>query len=833
MQRKQLAVLTLLGSSRKHPLTRDKICAYLWPNSDPERSRHRLADTLYGLRQALGQEVVSTQGENLRLESAAIAVDVWEFEQTVERGELARAERLYRGPFLDGFHLGIREFQDWVDIERERLGRTYRRVLERLAEAAEHGEDWKEAARWWCRRAEADRYDSRVAARLVMARARSGNRAGALRGAEDHARVLKEELGIAPPDLFTDVVERIREIGSIQGLGPRHVQASESSRTEVVAGAVGPLSGASLRRPSRSLNRVAIAALFAVVGGTAVLGSLLSSRSDAPPGSAKPVLAILPFTNQSAVPDGQVLTRGIHDELLTNLARLDALRVISRNSVSEYVGRRKSLREIGQELGVDAVVEGSVEWTGDQVRVTAQLVDAETDVLLWSESYDRPSTIDGLSAIQADLARRIATQLEARITRAEQKRLASRPTDDPEAYHAYLQGLGYMRRSYFRAEPNRAAARAFEHAVKLDPQFAPAHARLGAMHMRLFWYGHDRTEARLARAKTAIDRALAIDSRLWEARFALGLYHYYGHLAYDEALEEFERVLQMHPGNVDALRGIGAVRRRQGRIDEAAEYMERALELDPRSGDVLVDLNETYRLARRFEEAERSYDRSIALNPDRGVYYAGNAHLYLAWGGQTEKARETLRRGEEILGSGTDAWMTYAGYFADLFDKDYPAALDRLRRHRREILEYEIFYHPKTLLSGRVHLFMGDVSAAHAAYDSARIHLEERRSLRPDDPQVLGALGLALAGLGREEEAVATVQRAEELMPPSREAWAGSYRVEEAARVYVRVGDLDKALDRLEYLLTHISKFTPAFIKLDPEWEPLRGHPRYRDLVEG
>jgi serine/threonine-protein kinase len=481
-----------------------------------------------------------------------------------------------------------------------------------------------------------------------------------------------------------------------------------------------------------------------------------------------------------------------------------------------------SLREIGEALGASAVVEGEVRRVEDQVRINAQLIDAETDEHLWSEQYDRELT--DVFAIQSDVAQQVATALRATLTSAERERIEEGPTDNLEAYEFYLRGMEYWRRPGWLAENYRSAQRMWEQAVDLDPSFALAHAWLSIIHSMIYFLGHDHTEERLRLARAAADRALELDPDLPQGHLALGHYFYRGFRAYDQALEELAVAEQGLPGDAELLSTRGFIYRRQGKWEEAIASLQRAAELDPRDATRLVVLGGTHLSLRRYDEAERYYDRALAVEPE----FEGPAYRRALIGLLRDGDLEPLRA---FVSAYPDTQLERR-WGLEVLSRNYPAALAALSQLEDEISEGQGNYSPKSLYSGLVHLYAGQPELARAAFDSARVILEAAVSERPDDERRHVSLGLAYAGLGMKEAAVREGQMAVDLMPVSRDANVAPTYLRGFAQIHTMVGDYDAAIDLLDYLLSIPSRVSVPELRLDPIWDPLRDHPRFQALLE-
>ncbi len=821
IQRKRLALLALLAAARDQVLSRDKLVGYLWPESDDERARHNLSDTLHILNKELGDGAVLALGEMLRLNPDVVWTDVRELEEALERGEPGAAADLYRGPFLDGVHLGeALEFERWVEGERERCAGLYARALEALALEAEDEGDYGKAAEWWKRLAAQDPYDSRLVVRVMEALAAAGDVANALQHARAHEMLLREELEVEPSAEVLAAAERLREASAARAATERTLRPIEARLAEALEE---PGKRATYRVAWARWALVAGALVAALVGAIALLVDLPGSRE---PAAERPSVAVLPLAILSADPENEYFSNGIVDDVITLLSKISGLKVISSHSSMQYKGSEKSLPEIADELGVATILELGVRREGDRVRINAQLVDVASGEHLWAEQYNRE--IRDILAIQTDVAQQIASALRATLTLAEEERLAQVPTANLEAYEYYLRGNNYLyRSSCFVAEECRLALQMYEQAVALDPNFALAYAMLSFAHGHLYYWSHDLSSARLAQTREAVDRALELQPDLPEAHWALGRY-YYTRRDYDRAMEEYRSVLGSQPNNSEALFDIGTVQRRWGEWEQAATKMSEALELDPRNGAYAWDLAATYTFMRSHAEAERYYDRAISLAPDMGLVYGLKSALYLTTEGNVEKARQSLEGKPDVeAGPRRGGWPWLQAWWAylDVLEGHYEEALERLSLGSDSVT----YYFAK---AGIYHL-SNQPQLKHAYYDSLRIVLEAAVAGHPEEARYHGILGIAYAGLGRKDDAVREGQSALTLLPLSEDAFYGTAMNRLLAETYVLVGEHDAAIDQLELLLSIPAAYVSApWIRVDPVWDPLRGHPRFQALLQ-
>lgn len=426
-QRHRLALLALLALRRSGGMARDRLVAYLWPESSAERSRRLLADSVYRINHALGGVVIRAVGDEVRLDAARLPSDVARFETALERGELERAVKLYGGALLDGFFLpNALEFEHWVEMERDRFARAYAYAVETLAAAAEQRADLEDAVRWWRAAAAHDPYSSRVTLRLMRTLAAAGDRVAALRHARMFEVLLREDLGVEPDLEVTALAAALRA-------GPQRARPADHT---LESPGVPPSSPGPGRAPIPS--RAGGEVLDAVRGRSPPFRSVawepepveaIAERSAGSPGDPSsgvtplvrsapnaPTIAVLPFTDLSQDGDHGHFADGMTEELINTLSRVDGLRVASKTSVFTSRARGADVREIGARLGVATVLEGGVRCARDRLRITAQLVDTETGYHLWSDAFDREGT--DVIAIQQEIARVIADVLKGRLVGA-------------------------------------------------------------------------------------------------------------------------------------------------------------------------------------------------------------------------------------------------------------------------------------------------------------------------------------------------------------------------------------------------------------------------------
>jgi serine/threonine protein kinase/Flp pilus assembly protein TadD len=537
-------------------------------------------------------------------------------------------------------------------------------------------------------------------------------------------------------------------------------------------------------------------------------------------------IAVLPLENLSEEKENAYFADGIQDELLSNLAKIKDLKVISRTSVMQYKsGITRNLKEIAQQLGVSNVVEGSVRRSRDHIRVSVQLIDAKTDRHLWAQNYDR--TLADSLALEGELATEIAAAVGATLSPREKARVESKATNNPAAYDAYLRGRALALGKGGPWDSMEDVIQSYQEAVKWDPNFALAWAYLSRSQSENYWLGFDPSPAQLAAAKDSLDRALALDPNLPETHLALGYYRYYGQRDYTGALAEFQQTEQSLPNNVEVIRGIGLIQRRLGHWDEAIAEQRRAVELDPRSIDAADILTGTYRVLRRFPEVLATVDRVLAWAPTNGDTLSTKADALLAMGDL--QAAETLLLANPQIHPSLRA-------LCPLFQRRYAAAVGILSKALVTETDPGTRNFEKYLL-GLGEQRAGDVAAARATYQDAvqdlKRQLDEVARDSRQEATLHAHLGRAYAGLGEAAFAIAEGEKAMAMHPTSKDPFEGPEIEEYMASSYALLGDAEHAIPILKRLLQipYGLAITPALLRLDPTWDQIRNDPRFQELA--
>ena len=539
-------------------------------------------------------------------------------------------------------------------------------------------------------------------------------------------------------------------------------------------------------------------------------------------------IAVLPFENLSDDKSDASFVDGMQDDVLTKLAKIANLKVISRTSVMDYRGKR-NVRQIGNELRVSHVLEGSVRRTGTHLHLNAQLIDTQTDTHVWVEQYDRD--LNDLFAVQSEIAQRVAEQLHARISAAEKLAIERRPTGDLIAFDLYSRANDILSGKNSRPPDFAQAVDLLNRAVARDPSFLEAYCQLAFAHDQIYFDQIDRTPARLAMAKDAIDSAFRLKPDSGEAHLAQAVHLYRGYLDYDGALAELETASQTLPNQARIFQLMGSIQRRQGHWEDSRRNLERVAELDPRDINTLAVLSGDYARFRRYAEAKTWLTRAVAVaDPDDMKLALPGWELDVnADPRPLHQAIDSLRATNPAVGTFAIAhdWLMCA-----LAERDGAAATQALSAlNENEISLGDKVSFNRRFVEGLIARMTNDERRAQLAFVAARAEQEKIVEAQPDFGPAWCVLGMIDAGLGRKEEALREGRRGLELLPAEKEALVGRYLVRYFAVIAAWVGEKDLACEQLAVVVQPPSNVSYGELKLMPWWDPLRGDPRFEKIV--
>ena len=548
-------------------------------------------------------------------------------------------------------------------------------------------------------------------------------------------------------------------------------------------------------------------------------------------------IAVLPFINLSSDKDDEYFADGMCDEILTNLSKIGDLKVISHTSVLQYKGTKKNLREIAGELGVNNILEGSVQKSKDRIRINVQLINAKTDEHLWAESYDRENK--DIFSIQSEIAKMIAQQMNATLSEKEKSLIEEKPTENLQAYDFYLRGKNYYD-SYTYNENDQEAAmanaeRMFRAAFRLDPRMVEAYSGLINLYLDTYWNGAlTNSDAYKTKAKNLLDTLLSLNIDKPVVHIANGYYKYHGERDYKGAIEEFDLAEKSNPNNSDVLLAKGYVYRRLGKLDDAIRNFQKAVDLNPNNRDCLISLATTLIQNRKVEEGILAMDKTIAGDPDNADNYILKSIIFVEFKNDFKTARSVLDQARDFVDA-SKLNVMYA-YMEALQGKPLRLIKDYVR-------------HPDSLEFSQSNIrsaaqFIAVIYKAEDLEDSAKKYFKMDRELmfsmlkkQPDDFRIHISLGVDFAGLGEKEKALEHANRACQMMPLTKDALVGVGPLEGLALVHTYLGEQNEAIDILEKLLT-LPKYltstnTIPLYKLHPNWKSLRNNPRFKKIIQG
>jgi len=605
--------------------------------------------------------------------------------------------------------------------------------------------------------------------------------------------------------------------------------------------------------PATATGRKKHAWIYVVIIGAAVsiglffvgrysAGNFRTLRQDASPARTEAAtvstipqksIAVLPFENLSDDKSAAYFADGIQDEILTKLASIADLKVISRTSTAKYKSKPEDLKTVSQQLGVANVLEGSVQKAADKVRVNVQLIDARADSHLWAKTYDRD--LADVFAIQSEVAQEIADSLQAKLSPTEANRVASAPTNDTQAYDLFLKGEFEQRiaNSNFRPESFDQAARWYKEAIARDPNFALALAQLAVCQLRRHWLTDPLTDAEVMEAGRLAKQALTLAPDLAEAHIALGLFYYYGFREYEQALTEFRRAIELQPNNALALSFVAFVHRRQGKWDLTLDELNRSIDLNPRDAYTMGGLAETDVFLRKWKEAEDTARKALTIDPHEAT---AMRMLLLSSLNLTGNAQEPLRilatfPPDDLLLPNTGMFDMVIGTRGQTFvlGRDFKAALEACETGAVATTnDWQ-----RSAAKAGIRVLAGDLTGAQIDAQKAREPLEARLREHPQDFRALRALSWVYLALNRKTDAINIARQTVELLPPEKDAVLGSGNLAALGEIQAQTGAATEAVQNLKKLLSIPAGETISIarLKIDPVWDPIRNDPGFQQLL--
>src|SRR5437667_711166 len=574
-----------------------------------------------------------------------------------------------------------------------------------------------------------------------------------------------------------------------------------------------------------------VAGMAALLLALATVVGVMTWKAETAARPPRSGIAIVPFESLSEEKENEFFADGVYDGVLTKLAKVANLKVISHNSVAKYRGARDT-QEIGRALNVAYVLKGSVRRSAGRIHLNIQLVNTGNDSQVWTEEYDRD--LNDVFALQSQIAQKVADQLGADVSSTEKAAIQEPPTTDLVAYDSYLRakdlisGISWSTRA---KEDLMQAVQLLDPAVARDPLFFLAYGELAGAHDRIYFLGFDHTDARLKLSETAIQSIRRLRPESGETHLALAQHSYWAYADYDRAREELAAARRTLPNESRIPLMAGYIDRRQGRWQKSIEEMNRALELDPRNFSILQQVSLTYQLLRRYKETAATLDRVLAVAPNDIPTRVRRAWIDLQWRADPKPLHTTI---EAVLAQNPNAAPVLVIQWLDLaLGEQDPAAAERaLAAMPTDGCYNENIPFPNTWCEGLVARLRGDERAARAAFTTAQKELEQTVRDQPNYAQGLCALGVVDAVLGNKQDAIREGLRAVELLPVSKNSLEGPMLIQYLAVIYAWTGDNDRAIERLsEATRLSGSHVTYGDLHLNPLWDPLRGDSRFEAIV--
>ena len=545
--------------------------------------------------------------------------------------------------------------------------------------------------------------------------------------------------------------------------------------------------------------------------------------------TGKKMIVVLPFKNLGSQ-DENYFAEGITDELTSKLSSIGEINVIATQSAQKLAESGKSPYEIGKELGVDYVLQGTVRWAKiggneNRVRITPQLIRMKDNIISWSDSYDK--VLNDIFSVQNEIAQKVVNQLSGSLV-SNQLEKDVPPTDNLDAYDYFLQGLAYENRGGYTKSDIQNSISLYEKATDLDPKFALAYANLSINKSGMYWFFYDRSDKTVKEALELANKAFQLNPDLAEVHLAYGYYYYWCELNYPEAIKEFSEVLKIQPNSSEAYFGIGVVYRRMGNFNLSLQNQIKAYSLDPISFELGRNIAETYGLVRDYKNADKYYKRVIELNPDRSFPKVDIAQILISWKGDIKTAMEIL---EKINVHDYLDVMQNVAVFVDILNRNYNKAILELNSLNKEYESSQFRFTPKSLMLALIYTYKNNQELAKTYFDSSRVQIEGMLNNKPRDERLHSALGVVYAGLENKEKALAEGRKGIELLPIEKEAYRGYYREWDMAIIYTLLGDYDKALEKIDFILSIPGAFSVNVLKLDPLYDPLRNLSEYKAII--
>jgi len=590
-------------------------------------------------------------------------------------------------------------------------------------------------------------------------------------------------------------------------------------------------------KPSRSRTWIYVVAIAGILSiGLFFLGRFTAPTKQTASSEISKSIAVLPFESLSEDKSNAYFADGIQDEILTKLAGIGDLKVISRSSTARYKSKPEDVKTVAHELGVATVLEGSVQKAGDKVRVNVQLLDALRDAHLWAKTYDRD--LKDVFTVESEVAQEIADTLRAKLSPRQSDALATAPTRDTEAYDLFLKGEyeEHQAESVLNAEPFDRAQTFYRQALARDQNFALAYAKLAHSELYRHWFISNLTSAELARVKPNIERALKIAPESPEAHQALALFYYWGYRDYEAGLKELDHVIELQPNSANGRQYRAAIYRRRGEWQRCLAEFEHAAEVDPRDSQIPTEIGNTCFALRRWDDAEHAFTRALALDPHNAIAAQNLAATYINSSGDIGRARRAFEgvpaesRLNIASAWGSVAVMIDQRVYLDVFERHFAAAFKAWDITPSNIAEARL---RRLAARAGIQVLAGQGAAANSECEQTRTLLEARLAERPEDRVSMTELAWAYACLGRNADAVRLARQAADSLPIEKDALSGAFFLAGLAEIEARTGRAEEAVKLLRQMITAPAGqfISVARLKIDPVWDPIRSDPDFQKLL--
>jgi len=537
-------------------------------------------------------------------------------------------------------------------------------------------------------------------------------------------------------------------------------------------------------------------------------------------------IAVLPFDNYSTAPEDQYFSDGITEVIIAHLAKIKDFTVISRTSVMGYKGTTKSLKEIGKELGVAHILEGSIQRAGDEIRIVSQLIETKSDKHLWAETYDEK--MNSLFAVQSDIAKKIASAMETEISGDVERRIDERPTENINAWEDYLKGLEFTDRSNRLDDLNKAQD-FFDKAFQTDQSFAAALARSSFIDLLIYWYGFDFSQSRINKAKSKIDKATLINENDPQVLRATGTYYYYGYRDYSNALKYYNKALELEPGNSAHTKSIGYILRRQGKIEESIANHKRAMQLEPNDPSLFFQIALTYHHSRKYNDAEKMLDRALQLVPDNQVNLQRKSWYQFYIHRDLNQLIVELYSLRKRLGD-NNYLMTNQIVRALIINREYDRALDELNSVEDTFNIQQNRFMPYDFIRGNIFELMGKRNQAIPLYKNAANLLEKELLRNPKDIRIVSDLGLIYGYLKRYEDSIRMIESALSEVPIEKAYTDHGGYYNKEIEIYFALGDTKKAIEMIDRSANMFAGLH-YFDLIHPKWDSIRNSPEFKKII--